>query len=328
MSKVRPTYLELPFANNFNEAAVIKAGNDLLDLFRLTGKTVVIHTSAENAIGIERNFRLSWWANKNDVLRLAMHNLGKQLDVLAGADPVSRDKLSMAWHQANSITNSSEWREAVKQKCISTSGTIYYQVFFRIAQQCINRAVRWEAVFDKITSPYFYFWQLISLGVLPLGMMDSTFYVLRDCGNDHDPGNFGSVEFDFNLHTIQPGNKKIFIAHEFNNENIKEIIGKLQFYQFDIDLGPVASTDIPIEHQLFDRIRQCSHMLVLIDQVDIDFGLPVWISQEVDLAKALGIPVLMITNDTGNLYKHPALKQLNVIQPDITHEEINKLLSV
>jgi hypothetical protein len=296
---INPLYQEMPFSRPFDLGDVTKISTDLLQLFEISGVTKVISCSSQQALLWERFFRLRWWLQKDDELKHAMHNLGRQLDIKSSNNPEMKMLLSQAWHQAESLTASEAWRSEIRIRSgVDDLAKLYFQVYFRFLQQCVNRAVRWEALFKDVPTPYSFLYSLTLYGVFPLGFYENTFHCIKlspSLGADTiEPQN---VIYGSDLLVKYRNRKRVFISYEFNrSQDLDQLIKRLHFDSIETDLGPVADNIIPIEHQLADRLSACSALLVILESVDEDFGLPIWIFQECDLASTLAIPIVIAIN--------------------------------
>lgn len=287
----------LPFTEEISTQDIFEKGNSLLNMFDLKAQTEIIFASAIQAVELERVFRLVWWLERNDSLRSSMHILGMEIDNFVKAKPSSRLELHEAWYSADQITNSYAWRDQFKSRLIlDSSNQEYYQIFFRIAQQIVNRAARWEAIFTQLRpTPYTILFDLVVAGVLPLGMYKGKLF-FHKLTEDSFTSN---IQFDINLkrHIV---NKKICFCYEFNNIEMAVIIqNKLIQEGYFVECGPVNESIQPIEHQLADRILRSSWLVVLIKEIDADFGYPIWIHQEVDLALVYKIPIILIAKSSA-----------------------------
>ncbi|MFA7687801.1 MAG: hypothetical protein WCY25_08040 [Moheibacter sp.] len=316
MIDIHNVYKSLPFSNEPNEDKIIQISSNLLALLGIESNPKLILAPADDILEIERYFRIKWWTEKEDVLREKMHIVGRELDIVSANNQEAKASISNAWQKANILTNSTDWRKLAHKSFSNQSQGIYNQYFLRIAQQSVNRALRWEAIFPKTKSPYFYIYKLITFGVLPLGIDRDTFYITKESifslNENFNFFRYKKIATSSDLKTFA---KRAFIAFEFRNHfNIEKILRSLDIDILEFDFGPVNSYIIPIEHQLYDRIKQCSIMLVIIDEYDNDFGLPIWIYQEIDIAKTLNLPIIIITE--GNEI-YPSLEGTRILSKRI-----------
>ena len=160
-------FRRLPFSGAMTGSMISGCAGKLLALFQLQGKTRVIAADAQSGIDLERQFRRRWWEHMNDPLKLRMHNLGIGIEEKVSEDPSLIPALHNAWLEADRLTQGIAWRKLIRQLSSGNeAGKQYIRIFFRIAQQMVNRGARWEAVFGT---------------TLPLPIRTSTDLLRVDC---------------------------------------------------------------------------------------------------------------------------------------------------
>lgn len=294
-------FRRLPFSGAMTGSMISGCAGKLLALFQLQGKTRVIAADAQSGIDLERQFRRRWWEHMNDPLKLRMHNLGIGIEEKVSEDPSLIPALHNAWLEADRLTQGVAWRKLIRQLSSGNeAGKQYIRIFFRIAQQMVNRGARWEAVFGTtLPTPYTYLYEFITGGLLPLGFHDNTFYLHRLSGV---PAGSPLPDSPATVFT----RNRICLCYEFaNKEAAASLKTRLESEGYELFHGPVNDYRTPIEFQLAARILHSFAMVVLAESIDADFGLPVWIFQEMDLALALGLPVIVITSAGCQDMFHP-----------------------
>jgi hypothetical protein len=324
---ISPRFRKLPFSRAMTDSMITGCAGELLALFQLQGKTRVIAADARSGMELERRFRLRWWEHMDDPLKLSMHNLGIGIEEKVSQDPALIPALHNAWAAADKLTHGAGWRKLIRQLSGGgEAGKQYTRIFFRIAQQMVNRGARWEAVFGASRpTPYTYLYEFITGGLLPLGFHDNTFYLHQLSGAPAGIPLPGSPP-------REPAGNRICLCYEFANKAPAALLkNRLEEEGYELFHGPVSDYRIPIESQLASRILHSFAVIVLAENMDPDFGLPVWIFQEMDFAIAAGRPVIVITpGNNGEMFGAPVIPLScpeGGLEPDTIYPQLSTILN-
>lgn len=296
----------LPYTQDLTSAKIHAIGDELLQLLHLPGQPVFLTFNAESGLQLEDNFRLNWWQNRDDQMRHLMHQMAADLykhnDKGGQYSPV----LTNAWMSAANVTNSEAWRLYLSSLLAhaTPSEKSFIRLFFRFSQQVLSRLARWNSVVGSTDpSPYAYLWELVVAKTLPLGYLDGRLYLFQLNDQAYDGNSFFS-----NSKSSITERSAIFLCFEFKNFDLaKKICDSLNQSEWTVHFGVVNETIEPIEHQLADKILNSFLLIAVVEEIDPDYGLPIWISQEISFAKATDTPVLLITSAKHNYLPPPGV---------------------
>jgi hypothetical protein len=283
----------LPYQQNISTERALELASGILQVLNIPGEPKCISSSARDALMLDTFSRYKWWIKRHDRVRWAMHRLGIRIyEKDALGKPIFSEALSSAFESAKYIGDSREWRLHFRSLSKANGEEhLYMQLFFRVAQQILSRYIRWRSVFGPKPTPYEYLLQLTKGGIFPIGFFDNTYYIFNLNGTN-------TVAHHPVPQIPTPGNSRdIFLCYEFRNSKVYPfILNILTSLDLGIAGGPVNELDEPIEHQLGRKIAGSLCLVAFVEEVDEDFGLPIWLYQEINLALFLKKPVLVITS--------------------------------
>jgi hypothetical protein len=269
--------LTVPFSARARDRALPEA---------LAGYAVrLVRGPAAAGLAVESAFRRHWWAAGDDAFRAYLQSAkwgAHKAARGAGADGL----LTERWRRMRTIVHSDAWRLAFCR--VRTPETAeYFRRAFRAAQQVWTRAARCEG---QAINPFLAVAEAFRCGFWPLGLRDSAVWVFAVGEQDESP-----LELDSALPAgVACARPRIYASAEFEASSVVERwrpwLGRRGW---DLVQQRVDEDASPPEVQLGGKIRECAGVLGLAE-IDPDFGLPWWIFQDLDFAKACGLPVKLV----------------------------------
>jgi hypothetical protein len=284
----------LPLTGGIGASEVLALAVELASALGLSGGAVLVQGTGSRGILLERNLRIRAW-DGNDLYRLLLHRVGirayQAADRSDGWQQLSSAFAAVAAHVEGDLWRS---RLASLSQGLDEGDRAFVRRFFRAAQQTWTRAARWSSVMPaSATSPFDVLVRLGSGGAWPLGYWDGRLVVfLLDHHASAVP--FEIAEPADNL--VPPAAERpVFLATGFRDKESGERWRRhLESLGYHVLYGPVPERGEPIEIQVGRRIREAAAVLAVVDTMDPDFGLPLWIEQELEYAIARKRPAAIV----------------------------------
>lgn len=292
--------LNLPFSEGVGEAELYARARRLVEALGLSSDVRLVKGGGAAGLRGERGFRLSWWSDGEEPLRGALQSL--KAGVLRRASGArERARLTEAWRRAELRVNSDAWRLHLRRLAegCAPRERVYLRLAFRAAQQAWSRAARWDSLApDGAASPFGALLDLFAAGAWPLGCRDGSLrvFVWERGAEDFGPTEGGVAEF---APTFAPQRETrrddfVFLSAPFSAAALTARWEKaMRAGGLQTVHGPVEEFVSSPEVQLGARIRRARAVVGLSAAPDPDFGLPWWMFQELDYARACGRPVFL-----------------------------------
>ncbi|HKP71628.1 MAG TPA: hypothetical protein VJT82_01740 [Pyrinomonadaceae bacterium] len=287
-----------PFSHRLGEAELERHAQNLARALGLRARVRLVYGDAESGLEGERRFRLAWWTHGIEPLRAALQRAKIGAHERAHAAGTSA-QLTDAWKRAEQTVNSDVWRERLRELIAGRGAAevAYLRAAFRFAQQAWSRAARWEAARAATTAresnPFLSLISLLSAGAWPLGCDDGALWVFV---RDESRGRAAEFVPAFVQPDAVAREKYVFVSALFRDAALTENWqARLRANGWQTVHGPVSEHSAPPEVQLGRQIRAANAVVGIVEEVDADFGLPWWMFQELDYARACRRPVYLIT---------------------------------
>jgi hypothetical protein len=287
----------LPFSQRTDVAWLERQANHLAHALELPARPRIVYGDAESGLESERRFRLAWWTHGVEPLRAALQR-AKMQAYRAAHDEGRESQFTDEWKRAEKIVNDACWRKHLRRMIDGRREveTAYLQAAFRFAQQVWSRSARWGAALGaRGVDPFAPLLKLLSAGAWPLGCSDGTLWVFV-----WDDARGRASEFGLPA-SVQPEisacGGHIFLSALFRDTALTEgWRARMHANGWRTLYGPVSEAgELSPEVQLGVQIRSARAVVGIVREVDADFGLPWWIFQELDYARACRRPVYLIT---------------------------------
>jgi len=306
----------LPLMHNLDHSSLILYSQQLLEIFEISAEIQLVECNSIAGLNQERCFRIMWWTNGDDPLRLALYQSKKSMYHQSLVFK-KNEKLSKAWQDTEHVVRSTPWRKHLINLINKTtkSGESYLRLFFRTAQQIWSRAARWHAIMPSdLFSPFVPLIKLMAAGAWPLGCYGDTLWVFLWNEKAKD-----TIQFGPPLITPQRITQKdyIFLCFLFQDTGLTARWEKIfQDKGWNTTFGPVNENVAPPEVQLGKKIREARAVVGLLPEPDPDFGIPWWIYQELDYACACNRPAILVTQNNSSELELKHVKRINCALDD------------
>lgn len=286
----------LPFSRRAGAAELEACARRFVGALGLRADVRVVRGGGAAGLEAERRFRLAWWARGADPLRASLQRM--KVRVFREAETRRETALlADAWRRAEREVSSAPWRARLHELAggLGAADAALLRLAFRAAQQGWSREARWRAVVrGGEPSPFAPMLELFSAGAWPLGCHDGVVSVLvweegargtpAHAPPPHDP-RAGEGASDY-----------VFLSAKFSDRTLtRRWESALASAGWATLHGPVSEEDAAPEAQLGARIRAARAVVGICDSPDPDFGLPWWMFQELDYARACGLPVFLVS---------------------------------
>jgi hypothetical protein len=168
----------------------------------------------------------------------------------------------------------------------------FLRLAFRLAQQAWTRTARSEAVLGaRDDSAMRHALALFRRGVVPLGVRAGALHCFR---LDERAPRAPRVDVHVLMSLARAGSRRVFLSGAFDGPimtlRLTERFAALGWKPY---FGPLPERDAPLERRLARRVHASAAVVGIVDEIDPDFGLPLWVHQELDYAAACGRPVAL-----------------------------------
>lgn len=292
--QVAPTFdpmTALPFSRNEEPGGVVRIARELARALGLPEEVRIVEGEGSSGLALERTFRLQWWTSGDEPLRAALHRAKTR--VYQEARETGRwERLTGAWREAERVVQGDAWRAPLRRRVqdLGPEDAAFVRLVFRAAQQAASRAARWQAVLDG-ANPFIPLTELFAHGAWPLGVIDGALQVF--VWNPQAPRSEAGSAAEIPASETSGG--VLFLSAPFREaDRTAQWEEALRNRGWEVVHGPVDEETSSPETQLGKRIRGASAVLGLAGENDPDFGLPWWMFQELDYARACGRPVTIL----------------------------------
>lgn len=289
---------QIPFSRPANPSQLVIAARQLSDTLELPCEIQFVEGQGEFGLRQERLFRLRWWSGADEPLR-AKQQFAKTTMYNRALAGRSYKRLKYAWQQAEQVVNSSRWRIHFRNflRDLAPADKAYLRLAFRASQQIWSRAIRWHFTMGTdVPSPFIPSINLLSMGAWPMGCHKQVFRIFywnrrRTCSLQSS----GTFPIDDSSQT----RKGLFLSAKFRDVSAttpwQEALDQHGWSTFH---GQVREDLEPPEAQLGRRIQSATAVISILKRPDPDFGLPWWMFQEIDYARACNRPVVLVCDQT------------------------------
>lgn len=306
----------LPFSGSLSHSELLVHAQELVETLGLSATARLVEGNAQFALDHERRFRLGWWTNGEEPLRLGLQQ-SKLYIYRHSRTAQKEERLARAWKHAEKVIRSTPWRRHFLYLIQETDpvGESYFRLLFRAAQQVWSRAARWHAVMPaSARSPFVPLVKLIAAGALPLGCHENSLWILLLDETIANTQDFGPL-----LTTPRSAHPKgyVFLSCLFSDSTLTAQWQKA-FHEngWKTLHGPVNEDVAPPEAQLGKQIQEAQAVVGLLQRPDPDFGIPWWMYQELDYASFCRRPVILVCQSRNS---EAALKDSQHLSCKIEH---------
>ncbi|HSF43845.1 MAG TPA: hypothetical protein VLT87_28900 [Thermoanaerobaculia bacterium] len=281
-----------PFSRGETPDAIARIARELAGALGLPAEVRIVEGNGVAGLDLERGLRLRWWTSGDEPLRATLHRAKTR--VYREARETGRwERLTRAWREAERVVQGDAWRAPLRRlvQDLGPEDAAFVRLAFRAAQQAASRAARWQAVLDG-ANPFIPLAELFAHGAWPLGVVDGALQVF--VWNPEATPRYESVP-TAEVPVSEKAGGVLFLSAQFRDagrtSRWEEV---LRSRGWKVVHGPVDEETSSPEVQLGERIRGASAVLGLLGESDPDFGLPWWMFQELDYARACGRPIALI----------------------------------
>lgn len=282
----------LPFSRDEGPGVVLRIARELAGALGLPEEVRIVEGEGSSGLALERAFRLRWWTRGDEPLRAALHRAKTR--VYREARETGRwEQLTGAWREAERSVQGDAWRAPLRRliQDLGPEDAAFVRLAFRAAQQAASRAARWKAVLDG-ANPFIPLTELFAHGAWPLGAVDGALQVFL--WNPEVPSR-SEADPTAGIPLSETAGGVLFLSAPFREaDRTARWEEALRSRGWKVVHGPVDEETSSPEAQLGERIRGSSAVLGLAGENDPDFGLPWWMFQELDYARACGRPVAIL----------------------------------
>jgi len=281
----------LPFSGVASRQVISALGDELLSILRLGGGVNVIDADAFAAKSLEADFRRRWWSGDRDPFRDAVHAFKFQII----QEQAGTGAITAAWEEMTTHVHCSSWRSHLRDltKNQTPQRIQYLRLAFSAAQQVWTRAARWNAAFPGQANPFLLIPRLFENSCWPLGWRDGALQICRYQPATEGEGAPALPQFPLPVPNLRLTNV-VFISAPFRQTSTASLLATFTQSGWTTVHGPVGE-DSPPERQLAKRINSAHATIGFLPEMDEDFGLPWWMFQELDFARACNRPVALLT---------------------------------
>src|SRR5215213_6899623 len=139
----------LPFSRDEGPDAIARIARELAGALGLPTEVRIVEGEGSSGLTLERAFRLRWWTNGDDPLRIALHR-AKTRVYRQARETGAWERLTGAWREAEQVVHGEAWRDSLRRlvQDLGPEDAAFVRLAFRAAQQATSRAARWQAVLD------------------------------------------------------------------------------------------------------------------------------------------------------------------------------------
>lgn len=296
-----PTFLRdgLPLAERTDRESLVSLASALAKQIGLGGGVALASCAGSVDFTAAWRCRMLAWDGE-DPYREALHRTGIQ-SYWAADRGNGWQRMSSAYAAAEAQVNGPAWRAQLLRILArepDEHSRAYLRCFFRAAQQAWTRAARWISVMPPDEpSPFELIVRLATFGAWPLGFCNGQL-IVAVYGNQPDVDTTVEALSTSCPPRVLPTPDSppcVFLATSFRTcetgERVRQMIEKTGHR---VLYGPLPERNETLESQLGRRIGAATAVLAVVDIFDADFGLPIWISEEVHYAVACARPVAMV----------------------------------
>lgn len=281
-----------PFSSVGREAEIQELGEELVCALGLEGQVTLLEPDVDGALSLEAWFRRRWWSGKSDAFRDAVHALKFRAMSVTNRRAIVTEK----WREMSEHAQSDLWRSRIRAllKNETAERQRYLRLAFGAGRQVWTRAARWGAAFPDEPNPFSPMIRLFEISCWPLGWKEGELQLCR-C----DRTDFGEDLPDVQKNQEACGEaqaKIVFVSAPFREAANAGLIQAIAERGWTPVHGPVEEK-FPPEQQLGGRIGSAAATVGFISAVDPDFGIPWWMYQEMDFARACNRPCALVLGE-------------------------------